>query len=725
MIIPNSSIDDLVKTLVQNGGVATLTLPQHIAETNKKAFEIATKALDVAAAIDDTCTYDDNEIIDVPRIKANSNSAMVTGYHSAGGCDSLSRYNTYREGFIFSNGEMFDIQLKSNNNNGENTSFEKSMNELFENMCGIIATSTLKGIARYLELEDEDWFDRTYGPMNTSSQWHVKRFVEPNISEENTNDNSKDKDGNQNSPDDVENRGKDNEIEWLPVHTDPSLLSVIIHDAPGYNQNAMGLQFQCPQMSEQDQSNETKQNLQKKGKVWKEVDAHGHSVATIFCGSVLSYITGGLFPSAKHRVVYREKITTGDERSSRFRQAATLFLRPQGKSTLTVPPSDIFKERIVKIRKGLHFIDWLNRVSRNYQQNQNNRSKPEKRMQSIGRKTVKNTDNIEKTLNTDPIYWADDHTELTLHGATPPLVGKEKYLGGELCKLNGHIYTIPGFHNRVIDMDVTVEPPELKLIGPELKGEYKWLRGIPIDNCIYGIPCHADSILKINALTNEVTELKWDESLSGAAPHDQKWKYHGAAVSDFDGCVYCIPQAAEHVLKFNPKTEEMEFIGPPLKGVNKWYGGQLLKDGGIYGICQNATGILRIDPKTQQCTVHGSFPEGNYKWHGGVHHPNGNLYCIPAHANTVLKVEPGLEPKLSLIGANLRTGEHRSDGKYKYLGGAVGGDCIYFFPSDADYVLEVNTKTDQVREVGPNLRDLEPMRNNKWQNGKFQCYFFL
>ncbi len=146
-------------------------------------------------------------------------------------------------------------------------------------------------------------------------------------------------------------------------------------------------------------------------------------------------------------------------------------------------------------------------------------------------------------------------------------------------------------------------------------------------------------------------------------------------------------------------------------------GGLLQKDGCIYGVCQNATGILRIDPRTEECSVHGNFPHGHYKWHGAVSHPNGKLYCIPAHADTVLKVEPGLEPKLSLLGSNLRTGEHRDDGKYKYLGGAVSGEYVYFFPSDADYVLEINTKTDEVREVGPNLRNLEPMRNNKWQNG--------
>ena len=248
-------------------------------------------------------------------------------------------------------------------------------------------------------------------------------------------------------------------------------------------------------------------------------------------------------------------------------------------------------------------------------------------------------------------------------------------------------------------MDVTVDPPKLELIGPDLPGEYKWLRGIPIGDYIYSIPCHSESILKINAVTKEVTLIQWDEYLPGACPHNQTWKYHGASVSDYDGCIYCIPQAAERVLKIDPRTDEMTFIGPDFPGVNKWYGGLLLRDGGIYGICQNARGILRIDPKTQECTVHGDFPEGHYKWHGAVKHTDGNLYCTPAHADQVLKIEPGIVPKLTLLGEKIRTGEHRSDNKYKFLGGAVGGDCVYFFPSDADYVCEVNTITGQVRAV--------------------------
>lgn len=52
---------------------------------------------------------------------------------------------------------------------------------------------------------------------------------------------------------------------------------------------------------------------------------------------------------------------------------------------------------------------------------------------------------------------------------------------------------------------------------------------------------------------------------------------------------------------------------------------------------------------------------------------------------------PGPLPQVHTIGDPLRSGTHRTDGKYKYLGGAVGiDDKIYFFPSDSEFVLQVD-----------------------------------
>ena len=94
-----------------------------------------------------------------------------------------------------------------------------------------------------------------------------------------------------------------------------------------------------------------------------EVEFHGHAVATVFVGSVLSYITGGLFPGAKHRVVY---LPCSSAQENPERVAATLFVRPRGDAILAVPPSPLLIERDTIIKRNTTFNAWLSRVSRNY-----------------------------------------------------------------------------------------------------------------------------------------------------------------------------------------------------------------------------------------------------------------------------------------------------------------------------------------------------------------------
>lgn len=146
--------------------------------------------------------------------------------------------------------------------------------------------------------------------------------------------------------------------------------------------------------------------------------------------------------------------------------------------------------------------------------------------------------------------------------------------------------------------------------------------------------------------------------------------------------------------------------------------------------------------------------------------PDGSIYGIPAHADTVLRIIPRGAPDGSdaivEISGPIATGRHRSDGKYKYLGGVVGRDGnIYWcarvcttqglvrtaarrmprywrtsshaaharrpsrcarrlvdsFPSDSDFVLRINTATATVETIGESLHTQEIMQQNKWQNG--------
>lgn len=146
------------------------------------------------------------------------------------------------------------------------------------------------------------------------------------------------------------------------MHTDPSLISVVIHDSDDENDKneynttpsnersgALGLQYYHP-----------------REKQWMEPEAHGHSVATIFVGSVFAYLTAGHFPAAKHRVV--EKIDCNrqhnrrprkqqEQQQSEFqlrkqRMAATLFVRPQPSALLQTPlPSPWLLQQIEEKEK--------------------------------------------------------------------------------------------------------------------------------------------------------------------------------------------------------------------------------------------------------------------------------------------------------------------------------------------------------------------------------------
>ena len=309
------------------------------------------------------------------------------------------------------------------------------------------------------------------------------------------------------------------------------------------------------------------------------------------------------------------------------------------------------------------------------------------------------------------------------------LTGQELYLGAEIgC--DGNVYCIPGHALRVLKLDPSTD--EALMIGPVIHGKYKWLRGVLCGDNIYGLPCHADTVLKIHVPTGEVSLLPIDyEGFFGDAADEemvrqqraQEWKYHGGSISPMDGCIYTIPQSATHVLKLDPATDKCELFGPALEGRYKWYGGVVGKvDGAIYGIPHNSPHVLRIHPETG-VTLHGDFGTGGHKWHGASAAANGVIVCVPANADTVLCITPDSpEPKLSQVGDEtvLKSGRHRKDKKYKYLGAMGGPDGrVYCFPCASERVLAVDAETMTACEVGPNIYDnnMERICQNKWQNG--------
>ena len=501
----------------------------------------------------------DNKSQDIPVIPPGADSAHVTGYHPAGG--SMSRYNLFREGFVWSDEGTMETTTTDSD-------FFVATRQL-EDLLHSVAQCVLQSIEEYLQLP-VGWFEDHLGSTRNHSQWHLKRFVET------TDPNQK-------------------ESHWLPAHTDPSLISIVIHDRNDTQEGGYGLEFK-------DASSSSK---------WVPVQKSGHAVAIVMIGSVLSQITGGLFSACRHRVLQQPGP----------RMAATLFLRPAPSARLQVPPSPLLQNVAWKHPFNMTFDQWSSRVARNYQ-NGNGRKKH----------NTKEKDTTQSTPQTELDHFKDEHTDLALLSCDPPLRGAEKYLGGELGQ-NGKIYAIPGHATQVLCIDPTVEPPILTLIGPEFHGKYKWLRSVQFQSgIIIGIPCHASCLLRIDPKTEAISTIEWDHTDPLAPNSDLKWKWHGGQISPIDGCLYCVPQRAETVLKFDPLTETVSFLGGPFPGRNKWYGGLLgIDDGAIYAIHQCHTSVLKIDPSNQTCSLHGDFPSGGYKWHGAVVAPNGVIYGIPSH----------------------------------------------------------------------------------------------
>ena len=351
---------------------------------------------------------------------------------------------------------------------------------------------------------------------------------------------------------------------------------------------------------------------------------------------------------------------------------------------------------------------------------------------------------------------AEPNKARVLYIGDEPIPGKEKYLGGVLGP-DGCAYGVPGHAETILKIDPKTD--KVTQFGGPFKGHYKWLRGNCIVNeeqkiySVYFMPSHSDKILK---LIFEGTDSNKDPTiklLDGSDDETRKtlreviWKWHGG-VTDITGrYIYGIPCNAHSVLKIDTFTDEVTSFGSeyllshihPDAQKNKWYGGILDPVcGRIYGSPQNADSVLEIIPghtpeMPDQVRVLGKdIPylktPGGWKWHGGMYCPkDGCIYGIPNHADTVIRICPppkGCDVNTSAVVTLLDCPEipmaHRGDGKYKYLGSVLGADGnLYCVPGDADRTLvinPVNKSETAMHLVGPNYSHLGKCQN-KWQNG--------
>jgi len=343
--------DRCVQELELNGyalfPLSTLLQRKQTTISIARSFETARRALDVVSDNKDA-------LVASPIIDPSSDSGSWTGYHDA--AEVNGRYNEYREGFVFSNGDMFDVT--SDEGKGDCIDFRYEMNNLFSVMHDDVANGVLRAIERRLELPLL-YFHRAFGPTHDSSQWHMKRYVVDARVDTTFNDEEGQCASTIGDTMVTSEPQKEAEI-FLPVHTDPSLISVVILDEAGINKGGMGLEVFHPLKTENNSG------------TWKEISHMGHDVAVIFVGSVLSYLTKGqIFSAAKHRVVNwissrmdPDGIIPNERRGSRV--AATLFVRPNGDALMKSLPSPHLQIEAALEKNPPTFRVWNARVAKNY-----------------------------------------------------------------------------------------------------------------------------------------------------------------------------------------------------------------------------------------------------------------------------------------------------------------------------------------------------------------------
>jgi hypothetical protein len=154
------------------------------------------------------------------------------------------------------------------------------------------------------------------------------------------------------------------------------------------------------------------------------------------------------------------------------------------------------------------------------------------------------------------------------------------------------------------------------------------------------------------------------------------------------GMIYFPPCDARRVLKLDPTSGAMSYVGPDFGGgIAKYRGAVLGMNGIVYGIPYSAASILRIDPSADSVATFGSLGSGE-KWIGGVLAPNGVIYGFPASAAQVLRINTADE-SLRLFGS--------ISGIHKYVGGALSPTGLIFgIPWQESRLLVIDPETDGI-----------------------------
>lgn len=206
---------------------------------------------------------------------------------------------------------------------------------------------------------------------------------------------------------------------------------------------------------------------------------------------------------------------------------------------------------------------------------------------------------------------------------------------------------------------------------------------------------------------------------TGALTGSNQWQ--GGALAEND-CIYYAPSSAQTVLKVNTLTDLYSLISTSATSQVAKYGGAVVSsvNGKVYFNPQNATAVMVIDPDDDSSYFFDSTgvvadnTAGNLgaglKFYGLYEGADGRIYCIPYDSTEVMVINP-VNDSISYIdttGVTTR-GAGNLSGSAKWDCGFVHGDYIYGVPSTATDMLKINTLTGAVSRIGT-----FPVGTNKW-----------
>ena len=258
---------------------------------------------------------------------------------------------------------------------------------------------------------------------------------------------------------------------------------------------------------------------------------------------------------------------------------------------------------------------------------------------------------------------------------------------------NGKIYCMPFNSQYILELCPVKCTMELIEIDVEIKPSDNWWGTVlGNDGCLYGVPFMATRILKYNPRT-QLAEFVGPD-LSEIDDTVQPMRFIGGVASGEN--IVLIPYKSHRIFVFNVSNKTWEFIGNKMIAKNgKWAGGVIGEGEVIIGIPAGAQGVLRIFLPGKLVSMFG-FSELQIKdgWIGGtLTHDKSLIYCAPYNSKKVLIIDYKKESLKMLKFPEILF----EDGKERRLftGGSVSKNkSLFFFPEDGPGVLHIRTSDD-------------------------------